>query len=69
MSQLLPDGAGFGTFHVNTTAPSTQRERPEQITTDALKTIDPGVILRFIVVSSSSSVIAHSAIVDIPDGG
>ncbi|KAJ7672817.1 hypothetical protein B0H17DRAFT_947419 [Mycena rosella] len=45
-SQLLPDGQGFGTFEVNSTAASIQTDPAQQAANDGGKPAGSGVILR-----------------------
>ncbi|KAF9464261.1 hypothetical protein BDZ94DRAFT_1216732 [Collybia nuda] len=47
LSQLLPNGSGFGTFESTTTMPVAQQKEQKEIKVDAAKTVDPGWTLRF----------------------
>ncbi|RDB19547.1 hypothetical protein Hypma_013386 [Hypsizygus marmoreus] len=47
LSQLLPNGSGFGTFDSEATDPSIKLDKFKEITTDASKDVEPGAILRF----------------------
>ncbi|KAJ7929139.1 hypothetical protein B0H13DRAFT_2248169 [Mycena leptocephala] len=46
-SQLLPNGTGFGTFEVNTTAASIQTNNLQQNTNGPEKSVDAGMLLRY----------------------
>jgi hypothetical protein len=48
-SQLLPNGTGFGTFEVNTTAASIQTNNLQQNTNGPEKSVDAGVLLRSVI--------------------
>ncbi|KAJ7163791.1 hypothetical protein C8R43DRAFT_1122758 [Mycena crocata] len=46
-SQLLPNGSGFGTFEVNATAASIETNPGQEVSSEAGKSVDAGVLLRY----------------------